>query len=935
VWWNERVSAGGANYVRAAEWRRIQEFAAGMSLRAEPGLLTLDGEAGAGKSTLWRAALAAAEAANCRVLRSELSAAEADAPFIGLSDLLSGVPSGVVAGLPGPQREALEVALLLRSPGDRPPAAHAVGPAMLSVLRSCLQAGPVLVAIDDVHWLDPGSQEALAFAFRRITSGPLGVLLTARTEAPADPLTAGEPPPPNGWRDMPATMPAAERIELAPLDARQVQELLPSTVTAAQARMVATQSRGNPFWALEIAANLESADAGTAVPRRALALSRRLTQPAADALAVVAAAGRIAVCGATTVLGHLVDDPDAALDAAVLAGVITEIDGRVTVAHPLIGAAAVEGLPPGRRHRIHMLLAEAAASPEAHAHFAALAVGPGPNGQVADALDAAAEAAHARAANTAAARFAGQAVDLTPEADADTLVRRHIRASELLIMAGDFKGALGHLESLDTASLATPDLERTLPLLTDVVETLRGAGAATAVIASELDAAGRNPRRRGLVLALASDTIYGLRGERRAAAVEAIACAEAAGPDAAATLHRALLNLMMAKVTGGEGLDTSLLDRAEQLEGALPSIPLYDTADRHRGLWSRSVEDLDTSQAALRRLITRARNLGEDLPLVVFLQHMANTLELAGDFEGAGAAVTEAQQTAAVYDWPTLPWHVKPHCEVLIAAGNLDEARRLAEGLRPDDEAQTADVRFVGAALLGKISAWRGDTAAAISQFELAASCADQCDWSDPGIRQRIDVSLAEAYVSVGRVADARLIAARLAEIGARLDRPALTGDAARIDALAAAAAGDLDAAAASAQAAVETHGRSPLKLELARSLLVLGRIERRRKARGQARAALERARALAEQMGHRPLLEEVSRELPRVAAARSGDELTDAEQRVADQLATGATSAEAAAALFISVRTVETHVASIYRKLGIHTRSELRRALSARGRPA
>ena len=162
-------------------------------------------------------------------------------------------------------------------------------------------------------------------------------------------------------------------------------------------------------------------------------------------------------------------------------------------------------------------------------------------------------------------------------------------------------------------------------------------------------------------------------------------------------------------------------------------------------------------------------------------------------------------------------------------------------------------------------------------------------------------------------------------------DRPALLGDAARIGALAAAVTGDLDAAAASAAEAVEAHGRSPLKVEQARSLLALGRIERRRKARGQARDALGRAETLALKMEHRPLLDQIRRELPRVAAGRSGDGLTAAEQRVADQIAAGATSQEAAAALFISVRTVETHVASIYRKLGVRNRSEFRRALSAR----
>jgi len=147
-----------------------------------------------------------------------------------------------------------------------------------------------------------------------------------------------------------------------------------------------------------------------------------------------------------------------------------------------------------------------------------------------------------------------------------------------------------------------------------------------------------------------------------------------------------------------------------------------------------------------------------------------------------------------------------------------------------------------------------------------------------------------------------------------------------------AAAADDLDAAAGSAQAAVAAHESCPLRLELARSLLVLGQVERRRKARQRSRAALRRAWELAAEMGHRPLLAQIEREMPLVAAARAGNELTAAERRVAGLVAADASNRDAAAALFVSVRTVETHVASIYRKLGVRTRAELARALSGAG---
>jgi hypothetical protein len=105
------VVTGGAGLVRAAEWQRVRDFAVGIRARAEPTLLTIAGEAGAGKSTLWRAGIAAAQDAGCRVLRSEPSASEAEAPFVGLSDLLSGILPEVTGVIPRPQREALEVAL--------------------------------------------------------------------------------------------------------------------------------------------------------------------------------------------------------------------------------------------------------------------------------------------------------------------------------------------------------------------------------------------------------------------------------------------------------------------------------------------------------------------------------------------------------------------------------------------------------------------------------------------------------------------------------------------------------------------------------------------------------------------------------------------------------------------------------------------------------
>ena len=331
------MTGAGGELVRAAEWQQVREFASAVR-RDAPAVLVVTGEAGAGKSSLWRAAVTAAAASGVRVLRSEPSAVDAVAPFAGLSDLLGAILPSVAPGLPEPQRQALALILPGGRATDPSPTPHAVGRAMLAALDSLLREGPLLLAIDDVHCLDADTLHSLAFAARRVGSRPLSMLLTARTSAPADPLTVGDSPPAQDWRSLLTAFGTAQEIALRPLDAAQVRCLLPAKATSAQAQLVASQSRGNPFWAREIWANLASGTApvppdGVPVPAIVRAtlverLARLLDQPAAEALAVVAAAGRITAAQATTVLADL-DVPVDGIDAAVLAGVIVEAGGKL------------------------------------------------------------------------------------------------------------------------------------------------------------------------------------------------------------------------------------------------------------------------------------------------------------------------------------------------------------------------------------------------------------------------------------------------------------------------------------------------------------------------------------------------------------------------------------------------------------------------------
>ena len=916
--------------VRLPEWRQIQRFVT--EATGSPAAFVIEGEAGSGKSTLWRAGLAAAGAAGFQVLRSEPSASEADLPFVGLSDLLTDVMDRT-EHLPAPQREAIEAALLIRDAPGAPATPRAVGLAALAILRACGDARPVLIAIDDVQWLDQASQDALRFALRRIGNQPVSLFLGARIQEQADPLTVGVPAPSDEWRELPAAFPGASHLSLSPLDAEQTRRLLGIPVSPRQARQLAEQARGNPFWAKEIAGNLNSRSASLPQPARALEqrLSRLLSAETAEALAVVAAGGRMRVTDILTVLAHL-EDPAAALDAAAEAGVLTEACGRVTVAHPLIGAAAIRALPPARRQSLYQRLAGASANPERRALYTVLAAGPGTDPEVAVALDAAVSHAHARAAYHGAAEFAIQAVTFTPEGgeagDEGALARRRIRAAEMLSFAGDLERSLEYLDVLDLAELTTPDLERALPLLLDAVEYVRSTDEAAAIVARAVRQVGHDPRRRALVLSLASDALYGMPGDRRAAAQEAIRCAGQVGAAARSALHRALINLATAKVSAGEGLDVNLLDQAEQLESGLPPLLIYEQARLSRANWSRYVEDFPTVRETLTALAAQARNEDDDAARWIILPYLASTELATGNYGAVAALLDEADAAAALDNLAPSPFSVESRCRMLIAAGDIDAALELADKYLRDDSGVFLS-RFFGACVRGQVYAWRGDPSGAVRCFERAGRLADERDWADPEVRSRIDPALGEAYVAVGRSADAERVAARLRAFGTRLRRQTLLGDAARIDALAAGAAGDLTGAAESARAAVRSHQASPLRLELARSLLVLGRIEWRRKARGQARATLREALELATELGHRPLLTKIEQEVTRVGARRSKLTLTATEQRVAQLIVGGATNRDAAEKLFVSSRTIESHVVSIYRKLGVHSRRELIRRIA------
>src|SRR5919201_6562070 len=136
---------------RGAELAALNGF-----LRAEghsAGALVLEGEAGIGKTTLWRAGIEMA-CSSYRVLVARAAASEVESPFATLAELLDERAAGVLPNLPLPQRRALEVALLLTEPGEAAPQPHAIASGFLSAVRLLAAEGALLLALDDVQWID-------------------------------------------------------------------------------------------------------------------------------------------------------------------------------------------------------------------------------------------------------------------------------------------------------------------------------------------------------------------------------------------------------------------------------------------------------------------------------------------------------------------------------------------------------------------------------------------------------------------------------------------------------------------------------------------------------------------------------------------------------------------------------------------------------------
>ena len=854
---------------------RSQELEAISRCLDAGGVLRLEGDPGIGKTTVWRAGLELARERGFRVLVAEPSEAERSLTYAALADLLEPIAGQALPSLPQPQRHALE-RILLVAESNTPLDARLVGVAVGTALASLDQ--PVLVAVDDVQWLDPASSAALAFALRR--SASTRVLLALR---------AGQ--------ELPLRL-EAEVLRVGALSVGALHHLLAERLGVALRRAPLLRlheiSGGNPFYALELArANPDG---------RNIVLPPSLQRLVADRVAALPAQTRRSL--AALALGGEGDG----LVSAVEAGILEETGGRFRFAHPLFAQAAAELLPEAERRAIHAAIAERTGDSEQRARHLARAAA-GPDEGVAVALAEAAQAAAHRGAFAAAAELWELAATLTP-AEHDEHATRAVEAGIAHVLAGNQEAG---------GALLEPNLER-LPLgplrqrgLIHLALRIARENSRLAVpVLERALAEAAEPRLRYEVVLLLARYLDRLDEPDRADRVVEEHLRWVEGAQDPAVLEDSLL-LAAARRMGADRPAWDLLADARE-------IAATRDGERPRRAWGHAPTTLaylredriDEARAALEEGHSEAVRVGSadyDYGLLwnrSIVELAAGNVRLA--YELADEALTIAEQI----DEPSLVSFalvLAMFPEVML--GEVDAARshgaRALELAGSVQAAPTTNGVFMALGLL-ELSLGRVDVAA--ESYRQLTRFGQSRVSNVAGGRGVLDV--VEAFAATGDVEGA-------AELSAAL--PADAHEKLVAEACIAAARGELDGAIDLLRSTEPS--RAPFRR--AREQLLLGRLLRRARRKREARAALEAAQAGFVAIGAPLWGERVAEELARLGGrSPAGTSLTESERRVAELVASGLSNKQVAARLVVTVRTVEWHLSRIYAKLGIDSRAAL-----------
>jgi DNA-binding CsgD family transcriptional regulator len=886
--------------------------------------LVVSGEAGIGKTALWEHVLRDAERRGYAVLSCRPAQPEARLSYGGLIDLAERVDDGLIARLPGPQRTALDVALLRRDAEDGPGDPRAVHVGVLNVVRAMAATAPVVLAVDDAQWLDEPTAAVLEYVVRRLADEHVAVVVSARS---ADvPLGLG------GRGDL-----AHLRLDGLSIGAlhRLVRARLGTPLPRPTLIRLQQASGGNPFYALEIARALPQPGASVAFGLP-LPTTRAVGELLADRLAALPDHSRDALLCAAALSHPTVDlvcrasdDPGRAEDALVDAedhGVIEIVSGAIRFTHPLLSATVFSAASGSRRRRVHRRLAGVVDDPETRALHLALSTD-GPDAVVADALGEAARSAQARNAPNAAGRL----WELAGAHASDPRRRAVFLASAVVCryFAGDASGARKLLEAFDVEDVpAGPERAAVLIDLAIVVFFEDGPVEATALTDRALALVGDDPVLRATAYLRRSlfcqhDTRLRCRNTEQAR--EAIAGHEDEVPtDLVACI---LITGAYYRLLAGAGLVADDVER-----GAALVSPTNQTREARMARSTRRVLSKYLDPVRGRELIEAAHReevAREDEAVAMHeLVHLAELDVWLGDWARAGLRATEAVEAAE--QTGQRPWFAYAlYTRALVDAhrGRWSRAEEAAtRGLAVAVELGDPWVAVHQRAVLGFVSLSRHEPAAARDHLAAAVASCAEVGMGDFPI-STLYGDLVEAVVELAEHDEAARLLAELEERRDRAPRPWITVVAARSRALVRMAWGDPEGAEEALATAAEALDRLPMPFERARTDLVRGRVARRRRRKLAAREAFLAARQGFDRVGAPSWVAEVDAELARLGLRRGDEhELTAAELRIARLVAAGMSNREVAGAAYVTEKTVEAHLTRIYRKTGVRTRRELAR---------
>jgi DNA-binding CsgD family transcriptional regulator len=880
------------------------------------------GEAGIGKTTLSLAVIEEAKARGYLVLSTRPSETEARFSFAGLADLIGVVVPDVLPQLPRPQRRALEGALALSEYDGASADEGMVAFAFLSALRRLAIGSPILLAIDDVQWLDAPSLSMLRFALPRLDKHPIAAILTARDEVPP-------------W--IPRAMPEERllTVELGPLSVGALREMLRTRVGAVLPRpallRIWEMSGGNPFFAIELASALQ-ARGGRLDPGEELAIPatleglihERLGRLGADALEVAQVVAALANPTVPLVEAAAVGRAEAGLSAALEAGIL-EVDGdRFRFTHPLLRSAVASRSAPAQRRSLHSRLARLVPDGEERARHLALATAK-PSREVASVVEEAAENLHARGSAAAAAELGELAVRLTPPADVDDMRRRVLDCADRHREAGDHRRAIALLRQAYKAAPQGSSRAAVLVRLARAADVSEGPREAVELYREALAEAESDDSLVAEIHLSLADLVKVTEEQNLGLAHADLAVKAASRFGDPALRSRALAAFGLIHFREGRGVAREQMEEALTLERSLPESQLPSAATWalvEQLLWSGELERARGILEELRNTLNAREHREEDLALwyLSLLEWRAGNWELAALYAADSLAVRAQFAMEGGQPIAELP-------AALMAAhrGAIEVARALSEHALARAERDGIRIAQSGHRwVLGFIELSRGDAAAALTYLERGWEIRDSVLLLEPGHRYELADTL-EALIAVGRLEDAGRKLVPWEDRSRALDRSWALAITARCRALLLAARGDFAGAQASFERALAEHGRTQDPFQHGRTFLALGTTQRRARQRGAARATLEQALAIFERLGAPLWAEKARAELRRIGGrAASRGELTEAERRIAVLVAEGRANRDVAAALFITEHTVEGALTRAYEKLGVRSRAEL-----------